>query len=521
MLITDEFIAHAQHAPRKTALIIGDDCLNYGDLLATAQQVALTIGNTSSEHSKKRSEYFCDSPLVGLLTHNCIEFFEIFLSASMIGAVAMVLDPKWTFKKVSQLLWDWPPDVLFVNDQLFDDQSTHLFPGIETVLIGKPRSQPWAAHLGWRQSYETPISRNLPVSKEIPFYIGFTSGTTGKPKGFIRTHRSWTASFAASRIEFGINKNDYILAPGPVVNSLTLYAAIEGLAAGATVNLLHKFDALAVIDQLSEHPITRLVAVPTMLQAILTAANSQRAKFPMLRALISSGSKLDPELREALRDVFPNADVLEYYGASELSFVTVNSSHEAGAANSIGRPFYGVEISIRRQKTKEEVTPGEIGQLWVKSEFICSGYLDSREETSFDMENGWASVGDIAWCDASGYVHLVGRQQDMLISGGLNVYPLELELALQTFPEIAEAAVIGLPDKYWGDLVCAVVRWQGNARLTMKQLTERLVGAVENYKFPRRLFAISRFPLTTSGKVSRVMLREQILTNMPTVEEIR
>ena len=165
--------------------------------------------------------------------------------------------------------------------------------------------------------------------------------------------------------------------------------------------------------------------------------------------------------------------------------------------------------------------PGEIGQLWVKSEFICSGYLDSREETSFDMENGWASVGDIAWCDASGYVHLVGRKQDMLISGGLNVYPLELELALQNFPEVAEAAVIGLPDKYWGDLVCAVVRWQGTACLTMKQLTERLVGIVENYKFPRRLFAISRFPQTASGKVSRVMLREQILTNMPTVVEIR
>ena len=521
MLITDEFITHAQNAPGKIALIMGDACLNYGDLLAAAQQVALAIDDTRSEHSKQRSEYFFDSPLVGLLTNNCIEFFEIFLGASMIGAVAMVLDPKWTSKRVRQLLWDWPPDVLFINDQLFDDQSSHLLPVIETVLIGKTRGQQWAAYLGWRQSYESNVSRNLSVSEETPFYIGFTSGTTGKPKGFVRVHRSWTASFAASRLEFGINKNDHILAPGPVVNSLTLYATIEGLAAGATVNLLRKFDAVAVIDQISEHPITLLVAVPTMLKAILTTANSQRAKFPMLRALLSSGSKLDPELREALQDVFPNADVFEYYGASELSFVTVNSSREEGAAESIGRPFYGVEISIRREKTKEVVMPGEIGQLWVKSEFICSGYLDSREETSFDMENGWASVGDIAWCDASGYVHLVGRKQDMLISGGLNVYPLELELALQNFPEVAEAAVIGLPDKYWGDLVCAVVRWQGTARLTMKQLTERLVGIVENYKFPRRLFAISRFPQTASGKVSRVMLREQILTNMPTIVEIR
>ena len=161
MLITDEFITHAQNAPGKIALIMSDACLNYGDLLAAAQQVALAIDDTRSEHSKQRSEYFFDSPLVGLLTNNCIEFFEIFLGASMIGAVAMVLDPKWTSKRVRQLLWDWPPDVLFINDQLFDDQSSHLLPVIETVLIGKTRGQQWAAYLGWRQSYESNVSKSF------------------------------------------------------------------------------------------------------------------------------------------------------------------------------------------------------------------------------------------------------------------------------------------------------------------------------------------------------------------------
>jgi acyl-CoA synthetase (AMP-forming)/AMP-acid ligase II len=215
--------------------------------------------------------------------------------------------------------------------------------------------------------------------------------------------------------------------------------------------------------------------------------------------------------------MFPKAAITEYYGASELSFVTV--SHADCPGESVGRPFHGVEVSMRRDDGSE-VPPGEIGRLYVRSDMICSGFLRPEDNNRFCAEDGWASVGDLAWRDENGCIFLAGREDGMMISGGLNVYPAEVEAVLQALPEIAEAAVLGLPDPYWGERVCAVIRWADGAALTRGELRERCSRHLDRRKCPQQVFAIDRFACTESGKLALAALRRDLLAGKANLLEI-
>jgi long-chain acyl-CoA synthetase len=206
-----------------------------------------------------------------------------------------------------------------------------------------------------------------------------------------------------------------------------------------------------------------------------------------------------------------------YYGASELSFVSV--SHGDCPAESIGRAFHGVEVSLRADDGSE-VSPGEIGRLHVRSDMICSGFLRGEYHHQFSAGDGWATVGDLAWRDKNGCSFLAGREDGMMISGGLNVYPAEVEAVLQALPEIAEAAVLGLPDPYWGERVCAVIRWAGSTILTRGELRERCGRCLDRRKCPQQVFAIDRFARTRSGKIALAALRRDLLAGKANLVEI-
>lgn len=521
MLVTDEFVRHALSAPQKTAVVMGNQRLSYSDLLMAARQVSAAIDNMPVDSVKERSRALTPSLIVGLLMNNCLEFLEIFLGTVMNGSLAMVMHPNWTPPKTCQVLSTWPPDIFLGDFGLLDKTIQGLAVELKTISIGQVSAQDTIRYAEWKRKNAGNWLNKENIAGDTPFYVGFTSGTTGEPKGFIRTHDSWATSFTASGVEFGTNSQDHILSPGPLSHSLTLYTAMEGLAAGATVYLSYKFNAQFVLDQIHQYNITVLVAVPTMLKSILRAANRHSSKFSSVRTLLSSGSKLDPALQAQLREVFPLATFFEFYGASELGFVSVSSSCEPAPAESVGRPFHSVKISIRQPDSRQESKAGDVGQLWVKSDLVCSGYLDSNDGTTFDTKDGWASVGDLAWRDTSGYIHLLGRSKTMLTSGGLNIYPLEIELVLKSFSEISDAVVFGLPDDRWGHLVCAVICWEGTKRLTFTQLRKRLTAQLERYKLPRKFFAADDLPHNLTGKIARAELRESILSRTTKIKQIR
>jgi acyl-CoA synthetase (AMP-forming)/AMP-acid ligase II len=512
-LIADEFIQQAQQRPHHAAICIrssrSTQTCSYGALLTAAQQVAGAI----------RHHCCHPSPLVGLWLTNRLEFLEIFLGVALAGGVALVFDPQWsidTLQQVCQGSLDW----LFVDATLEAKLATAIdsLPCAETIMVPAGQGAVQRGnYVDWRHSWRQELFTASPISSVCsdtdPFYIGFTSGTTGTPKGVVRSHRSWVQSFAASRVEFGITKDDRLLIPGSLIHSLSLYAVLEGLNAGATVTVLPKFSAKTVLDGLHTDAITTLVAVPTLLKTITKAAQTQTKIYPSLQRVIAGGSKLDTTLRSELPIVFPKAEILEYLGAIELSFITVASSHNPVPPQSVGRPFHGVALSIQRTDGSGEAAIGEIGWISVKSAMLCSGYWQAETSSGFRLVNGWATVGDWGWRDADGYLYLVGREQDMVITSGLNVYPLEVEKALQGLPEVEEAVVWGLADADRGQVLCAAIRWApdwSDRPLTRSQLQQRLQPQLSASKFPRHVITVDQFPLTTSGKINRVALKETL-----------
>jgi acyl-CoA synthetase (AMP-forming)/AMP-acid ligase II len=257
-----------------------------------------------------------------------------------------------------------------------------------------------------------------------------------------------------------------------------------------------------------------------MYAAMTEAAQAENIVCPAVRTVLTTGSKLSPQIRRDLAALFPSAVVHEYYGASELSFVAVAKDGEGCPETAVGRPFRGVEVTVRRGDG-EPAEAGAIGRLDVRSPMLCGGYLQPGDDvTGFRVENGWATVGDQGWRDDAGFLHLAGREGGMLISGGVNVYPAEVEAALNALPEIEEAVVFGLPDAYWGDAVCAVIRWRPDHALSRDELKARVCQRLSAAKCPQRFFASRVLPLTPSGKVALRQLQAEVQASPPLHDEI-
>ena len=459
MIITDGLLAAAARAPAKIAILCGGRCLTYADLAREVERLAPRFAGTRR---------------VAVVLRNNPDLLAVLLAGVRAGATAMVLDPAWPSDTLKRIAATHTPD----------------------DVIADPRDVPVA---------ERPLQ--LPDA-DAQFLMGFTSGTTGTPKTFVRTHASWQATFAAARREFGDLAAGGVLAPGPLCHSLTLYAAIEALEAGGTVFLQPEFDVESCIDLLRSGRAQSLVCVPSMLDLLCAAATTP---VSVAFAVVCAGAKLSTSLRQIVAAKFPNARVFEYYGASELSFVTVAHPDDHPPPESVGRAFDSVRIAIRRDDGTD-VTTGEVGTVWVQSPMTSDGYVGPTDGTGFRQAGGWATVGDRGHLDAAGFLYLVGRENEMLISGGLNMYPQEIESVLASVPGVRAVAVIGIPDARWGQIVGAVVEGD-RARADLLVACE---GALPRTKWPRRWFTIAAMPRTTSGKIARAKLSEML----PTLEAL-
>ncbi|WP_434620891.1 class I adenylate-forming enzyme family protein [Arthrobacter sp. A5] len=411
------------------------------------------------------------------------------------------------------------------------------------------------------------------------FLIGLTSGTSGTPKGFIRSRRSWQLSFERSTEYFRLTRQDATLAPGPLSASLNLYALSECLYAGAPFFTLPSFNLAGVFQAIREHSITRLVVVPAMLRMIAERANAAGTSASGITCIISAGAKLDAVTVAAARVWAPKAAIYEYFGASELGFVAAvllprdednengrdsysprgggragdsysdggrasyspRDSYSAGDSYSaddgglpptaVGRAFPGVRLSIRDDAGKEQLA-GSPGNIYVHSELVSGGYLWGDDGRAFHRDGRWCTVHDQGFLDADGTLHYLGRRSDMMVTSGHNVYPQEVELALQSSPAVATVVVTGVPDGYRGHRIVAAVLGPGGAGADApadpKTADARTAGALRRaaesalvgYKRPSGYFVLTELPLTAGGKVSRSILAAWIVAGDPRVRRL-
>ncbi|MEM8540795.1 MAG: AMP-binding protein [Pseudomonadota bacterium] len=350
---------------------------------------------------------------------------------------------------------------------------------------------------------QTP-SRFGNCSQTDTMFTCFTSGTTGAPKGCVRSEESWIASFEADQDFAKISPESEIVVLGSFSHSLGIYAAVRGLYANAKVRLFRKFDANKIAKQIRAASNAIIFGVPTQFVALArTAPKPNESTWRML----STGAKLPQSHITTIRQKFPNADIVEFYGTSELSYVSARNVGALEVPTSVGTPLAGIEVVIQHSdKSNEDATA--VGLVKVRSPLAFNGYIVDHK---FTPAEEWISVGDIGFLGEEGALHLIGRIDRMFQLSGRNIVPEAIEAALLSIAGVTHAAVIGLPDPTRENRIVAIVEADGT--LSRKSLVKKLKKDIASYTIPHRFYVCDEWPKTASGKTDFRRLNEKVLSS--------
>lgn len=409
------------------------------------------------------------------------------------------------------------PATVFVDDQLSTVQQMVSFMGI--IQSGRCAA---VSDPDWPVAVRDSVKRQLGAAltehctlqhaePNSPFYIGFTSGSTGVPKGFRRHHQSWTESLRVCLDTFGADAATRVLAPGRFSHSLFLFGMVLGLWSGAGVVVQERFSAARLMDTLQQGQTPCLVAVPS--QLLLMLALAERRKTPPIdsvRLILISGARWMRDHTAALQALLPKARIVEFYGASETSFMAWMDADAAAPPQAVGKPFSNVDIAIR-----DSQPPLGVGQIFVCSPMLFMDYVGpNSDNTAAVREGDWLSVRDMGYVDAQGYLCLVGRENRMVVTQGKNLFPEEVEAVLLADARIAQASVQGVADPIRGQMVVAVLQLQAGAdALTLQDVAVLCRTHLEAYKIPKRVWLCDVWPQTASGKTDHVALAQALQAN--------
>jgi len=469
MKITNTYQTHAEHRGQHPAIVTDEETVSYEEWHDAVQRTAATFAKETTKAKR-----------VALFLPNGRLFLQLFAGASEAGWASIVCDMRWKKREIEERLQLTTPDLIIA-----DQTMKRCFQKTSLPVIYSNDIDEWL----------TDDRRFQQTSDNVPFYIGFTSGSTGKPKAFVRSHASWIESFRCNLVDFGMTEHDHVFIPGSFVSSTFLFGAFSTLFLGGTIYILKKFSPGRFMTYVHHHPISVVYVVPTMMQALIN--EGYRSDKPI--AFLSTGMKWLPRLKEAMRLHFPNAHFYEFYGSSELSYVSVlKNDEQIEHPDSVGKALHNVKISIR-DENGQEVHAGEEGILYVKSKMLFDGYLHHEEETNKVLQGDWATVYDIAKMDEEGFIYILGRQNDMILYGGINIYPQEIEQLLRTYDGVEEAVVFGVKDEHWGEKVAACIK--GNVSIpSLKTFCRKNLAS---YKIPKIWKKVKWFPKTSGGKISR------------------
>jgi long-chain acyl-CoA synthetase len=483
--ITATLSRHAGATPDRLAVVCDDQTVTWRELDQAVNRLAGHLARVVPA-GRGVALHLANGPALALL----------FLAACRAGREAQILDPSWPAEMARRAIATLSPGIVVSGDAADGAAAA------ATIVDPHAPFGAVADAIGAAPSCAA-IAEPDPLT---PFYVGFTSGSTGTPKGYRRHHQSWIESFRAGDREFDIGSGDVVLAPGSLTHSLFLYGLTHGLHVGATVVLCRQFRPNLVNRLIAAHRASVIYGVPTQLEMVIEAAVHEGvAPFAGVRWVLSSGAKWQGRTLVDLRRRFPAARFAEFYGASELSFVTVARDDEDVPPDSVGRPFAGVALSIRDHRG-QSLPPGEAGRVFVASPFLFMEYA-CGSETPLSCHGDAVSVGDVGVLDERGFLRLVGRSNRMIVTSGKNVHPEEIERVLESHPAVVSAGVLGVVDERRGERLVALLRLGRDARVTSSDLISHARPSLPLYKIPRRFAVPSHWPTTSSGKTDFDALR--------------
>ena len=459
---------------------------------------------------------------VAVFAYNCIEWVEIFVAGAKAGLVVVPLNFRLISKEIRYILEDAGAAALIVEDQLAgaieEIRGDLHFPEKRIVFFG------WAhCPSGW-QSYEELIAAGSASEPQCGIALDdscmllYTSGTTGNPKGAIRSHRANALLSLVTDIELRLTRDDAALLVMPMchANSIYFFGAFSYCGGVTNVYSRKSFDPEHCVRYLGEGTSTFTSLVPThfIMMLGLADAMSRREELARVTKLMISSAPARPDTKRAVMEMFKNSGLYELYGSTEGGWVTMlHPDEQFTHLGTVGRECVGSGPIRFLDDQGREVPDGEAGELFSQNAYTFDGYWNLPEKTAAAFNNGACSVGDIGRRDEEGFIRLVDRKSNMIISGGENVYPSEVEAVIATHPAVHEIAIIGLPDEKWGETVHAVVVLKPNAAPDADSFTAFCRKKLAGYKRPRAYSFLhdDEVPRTATGKVLHRKLRTLIL----------
>jgi long-chain acyl-CoA synthetase len=485
--------AAAGRDPSKIALILGKERRSYGQVVANVNRIA----------------NFCAGGLglkagdnAAILSPNSMEFLEIAAGVSDLGAALVTPNPKLTAGEIADICNDAQVKVLFVHPEC-------------EAGVDRAKLQTVKHFVRLGEEYEALKSKASDafspptIAEWATFSIPYTSGTTGKPKGVMLSHRSRTMGFLGYAQEYGIySPEDHFLAISPMCHGAGFAFAFCSIFLGGVTEIMTKFDPEAVLRAIHGGEVTGLFTVPTHYHGMFglepSLLASQRGN--RLRGIVANAAPLSQAAKEQIIDYFGPGLLHETYGSTEAGVVTnLRPVDQLRKVKCVGQPFVGNRVRLINAEGRE-AAPCEVGELFSTSPYLFNGYYGKPEQTAEAFSpDGWVSVGDLAKRDEDGFFYIVDRKKDMVITGGMNVYPREIETVLDQHPAVRESAIIGVPDPQWGEqLVAYVVLTQA---ATPEDLAAYARSNLASYKLPKSFIPIGALPRNANGKVLKTELR--------------
>ena len=492
--------------PTKVALADATGTVSFAELDAATNRVAALMAQLA------------DAPLgrVAFLSKNTARFFEVLFGVNKAACTLVPLNWRLAAPELQAIMADASPFLLIVEREYEDlgrliAQSSR--PGCRVIVFDA--AQRGGAELDQLLKHQDAVDRHLPVNPWSSAILMYTSGTTGQPKGVQLSHQGFLYLRLCEHLEpsFSYQASDIMLTVMPLFHAMGTGLSLQALYSGASVRVYSMPEPAALMQLIARDKPTLVPLAPTVIQMLLDHPHAAEADYSSVRIVVYAGSSIAPHLlRRALEAM--KCDFIQFYGATETSTgVTFlrPEQHRKGdekVLKSCGSPLPLIEIKVADSDC-QELPDGEVGEFLIRSPSITTGYFNQPEATAAAFRDGWYRSGDAGYRDAQGFLYVVDRVKDMIITGGENVYSTEVENALIKIPGVQMCAVIGLPDEKWGERVVAAIQPSPGVTLSRDDILAQCRTQIAGYKVPKQIEFVQTFPMTPTGKIKKQELRRQ------------